>query len=628
MCGLAGFVDFRKNTDLSTLKKMTDVLHHRGPDDSGYSFRELQGASIGLGHRRLSILDLSTLGHQPMEHEQLTVVYNGEVYNFKEIRKELEGQGYQFRSNSDTEVILKAYECWGYECVHRFIGMFAIALHDARDNSLWLCRDRAGVKPLYYYWYDGLLLFASELKSFHQHSAFKRSLSHASLSLFLQYGYIPEPHSIFDSASKLRAGHWMRVDLENAQQVEQKYWDVTSCYDKPKHNVSEEQAVEETECLLKSCCNYRMVSDVPVGVFLSGGYDSTAVAALLQSERSEKLKTFTIGFNEAQYNEAHHAARVAEHLGTDHTELYCSPADAVQILPKLTQIWDEPFGDASAIPTVLVSELARKDVTVSLSADGGDEIFAGYSWHQSILNKIRVFANIPSWANDAASASMRNRVIQKAAELCGMHNAEDRLNRFSLMLGKDERSLLPLSNSSFLPPELNQLLHHDHATPATNFNAEVGNDQLSNVLALDYKTYMLDDILTKVDRATMSVSLEGREPLLDHRLIEYVASLPNEYKIRDGEQKYLLKQIVHKYVPKSIMERPKMGFGVPIFEWFKDDLRDLLIDYLNEQRLKQAGILDARMVVRMRDQYLNGEQTNISRIWFLLVFELWLEQWA
>lgn len=627
MCGIAGLVDFGRKTNLDTLKKMTDVLFHRGPDDGGYFFEGFEQSQVGLGHRRLSILDLSYHGHQPMAFGHLTMVYNGEVYNFKEIRSELEKQGCSFNSHSDTEVILKAYHQWGIDAVHRFNGMFAIAIFDSQKKTLTLVRDRAGVKPLYWYQKDGLFMFASELKSFHEHPGFLKELNHDGLALFLQYGYIPQPHTIFNHTHKLQAGHSLELDIHNSKLSITKYWDVIDCYNQPKLDISEQEAMDEIERLMKSACEYRMVSDVPVGMFLSGGYDSTAVTAILQSERTEKLKTFSIGFHEEKFNEAHHAKKVAEHLGTDHTEYYCTQKDALEILPKLPEIWDEPFGDASAIPTTLVSQLARRDVTVSLSADGGDEIFGGYDKYTSISRKMNAFYKIPGFLKGTTRFAFRSKLMQFAAEKAGVFNARDRFNRFSQMICENEKVLLKKSSQVFTDLDLNHILLNKPHQVQTEFDADINQGWLDNLLALDYKTYQLDDILTKVDRATMSVSLEGREPLLDFRIIAFVARLDQNFKIKNGSKKHLLRKITHKYVPSETMDRPKMGFGVPIFDWFRSDLKEYLMTYLSEQRLKEGKVFNVKQVMRLRDRYREGLDVNIKQIWFLLIFEMWREKW-
>jgi asparagine synthase (glutamine-hydrolysing) len=626
MCGIAGLVDFGRQSNLDTMKKMTDVLFHRGPDDGGYFFEGFQQSQVGLGHRRLSILDLSNHGHQPMAFNQLTMVYNGEVYNFKELRAELEKQGYSFESHSDTEVVLKAYDKWGVDAVHRFNGMFAIAIFDSQAQTLTLIRDRAGVKPLYWYQKDDLFIFASELKSFHEHPAFVKEINHDGLALFLQYGYIPQPHTIFNHTHKLQAGHVLTLNTQNSTFNIEKYWDVIDCYNQPKLTISEQEAMDETERLLKSACEYRMVADVPVGMFLSGGYDSSAVTALLQSDRTETLKTFSIGFNEEKFNEAHHAKKVAEHLGTEHTEYYCTQKDALEIIPRLPEIWDEPFGDASAIPTTLVSQLARKDVTVSLSADGGDEIFGGYDKYQ---NSLRINSLISKLPLKEKIAWIMGSINPKTIPLLNSVSNFDRRYKIihQALSAKNPIGILSLTSSVFTPSELKKLLKVSPNHLKTHFDdfqsLQDNLDNLDKLLAIDYKTYQLDDILTKVDRATMSVGLEGREPLLDFNVINFVARIDPSFKIRNGNKKYLLKQISHKYLPREIMDRPKMGFGVPIYDWFRDDLKDYLMTYLSEENIMQGGIFNEEQVIELRDRYLAGLDVNINQIWLLLMFEMW-----
>jgi len=627
MCGIAGFIDFTKKSDKQTLINMTDVLHHRGPDDSGYSFYENEYANIGLGHRRLSILDLSSHGHQPMSFDHLEIVYNGEVYNFKEIRTELEKHGYTFYSNSDTEVILKAYHKWGVKAVDRFNGMFVITIYDKQKQKIICIRDRAGVKPYYYYFSNGLFMFASELKSFHENSSFKKQIDKDALALYMQYGYIPEPHSIFEHTYKFPAGHYAEFNIKNSKFNIHKYWDVIDFYNKPKLDITENEAIKETEKLLKSAFEYRMVSDVPVGVFLSGGYDSSVVTALLQSGRSEKLNTFTIGFKEKGYDEAPFAKEVANYLGTNHTEYYCTQKDALDILPKLPEIYDEPFGDSSAIPTTLVSQLTKQDVSVSLSADGGDETFGGYGKYTGILKKLDTFAKIPNLLKPLLAKALRQKVVYNSAEkFGGMFDAKTRCERFSDILKYDEKQMLK-ATGQFTKDELNEVLNYSVKEIMTNFDTEVYQDRVSNLLAVDYKTYMVDDILHKVDRATMSVSLEGREPLLDHCIIEYVAQLPSDMKIKNGNKKWLLKQITHKYLPKEMMDRPKKGFGVPIQEWFKKELKEYFEVYLSEKALSKHGLFNVDEVLRLKNEYLSGSNANVTKLWFIFMFQMWYERW-
>ncbi len=632
MCGIAGFIDFQNKSTQIQLQDMTDTLHHRGPDDSGYALIKTPFAHIGLGHRRLSILDLSNHGHQPMQFEHLHMVYNGEVYNFGEIKKELIKLGYTFSSNSDTEVILKSFHLWGIEAVHKFNGMFAFTIYDKRAQKVYIVRDRSGIKPLYWYQKEDLILFASELKSFHQHHRFHKEINQNSVALFLQHQYIPEPHTIFEHTHKLKAGYFMEITLQTGSVQTHQYWDVIDSYNAPKLDISETQALDSLDDLLKSAFSYRMVSDVPVGVFLSGGYDSSLVTAVLQSGMKEKLKTFTIGFHERGYDETPHARAVAKHLGTEHTEYFCTQKDALEIIPTLPEIFDEPFGDSSAIPTTLVSKLAKKDVSVTLSADGGDEIFAGYetyttvlSWHAKMQklspNLRRLTHKMMQQINPSHIPYMRNT-----------YNFQTRYEKIkNLLLTQDSVDAMKLTMSYFTPDELNQALANPFVAQQSNFDTKnklkTTNDMINQMLAIDYKTYMLDDILTKVDRTTMSVSLEGREPLLDYRIIEFVAKLPSNIKYKDGTKKYLLKELTHRYLPKKIMDRPKMGFGVPLMEWFKDELKSYFLHYLDFERLQKQNIFNASYIVAMRDRYLEGKNENIEKLWSVLVFQMWYERW-
>ena len=629
MCGIAGFCDFTKKTDKQTLVNMTDVLHHRGPDDSGYSFYENEFAYVGLGHRRLSILDLSTHGHQPMIHQHLEIIFNGEVYNFAEISKELEGYGYIFESHSDTEVILKAYHHWGIKAVDKFIGMFAIVIYDKEVQKLIFIRDRAGVKPLNYYFKDGLFLFSSELKSFHEHPKFEKEINRDALALFFQYSYILEPHTIFKHTNKLSAGHYAELDLQTHTFKIHKYWDVIDSYNKPKLDISFEEAKKETEKFLKSACEYRMVSDVPVGMFLSGGYDSSAVTAILQKDRTEKLKTFSIGFHEEKYNEAHYAKDIAKHLGTEHTEYYCTQKDAQELLPLMSEIWDEPFGDSSNIPTTLVSRLARKDVTVSLSADGGDEIFGGYDKYIQALKYQRALSKLPFTRTFGFILEAVNPKY-----LIGLNKTYNFVNRYeklkTLLKAKDEIEMMRGVSYYFTPPEVDSLLGKATIIK-TSFDDKIllnsHNDVIDKMMAIDYKTYQLDDILTKVDRATMSVGLEGREPFLDHRIIEFVSQLPSSYKIKDGNKKYILKSIVHDYIPKEMIDRPKMGFGIPLNEWFGDELKKYVLEYLDSGKVAKTGLLNASEVERLKKQWLQNSSFGANKIWLILTFMMWHERW-
>ena len=627
MCGIAGFIDFNKKNDFNTLKNMTDVLHHRGPDDSGYSFYSLTNCNIGLGHRRLSILDLSKLGHQPMQFQDLVIVYNGEVYNFKEIRTELEKCGYKFESNSDTEVILKAYHKWGIEAVHKFNGMFAITIYDKQKEELVLIRDRAGVKPLYYYHKDGLFMFASELKSFHKNPYFEKEIDINSLGLFLQYGYILEPYSIFKNTYKLRAGHCLIFKIQNSKFKIQKYWDVIDYYNKPKLKIGFEEAKEETKKLLKQACEYRMVSDVPVGIFLSGGYDSSTVTAVLQKNRTKKLKTFTIGFKEQRFNEAGFAKKISGYLGTEHYEYYCTQKDSIEILPKLPEIWDEPFGDSSVIPTTLVSKLAKQNVKVSLSADGGDEVFGGYDKYTSAVKFHNIFSKIPF--RESVAALMKKINPNDIPILHKTYNFDFRYRKIIDFLSDD--SLLETMNSLvmvFDDNEIKKILKMNSKNTGDNFDLAdlINGDELSKIMAIDYKTYLADDILVKVDRATMSVSLEGREPLLDHKLSEFIAQLPASHKINNGEKKFLLKSIAHELMPKELLYRPKMGFSIPLKEWFGNELKKYVLYYLSIEKMQKVGLFNIKEVERLKKEWLRYD-INVNKIWLIMIFMMWYERW-
>lgn len=621
MCGIAGFIDFNKKINKDTLVRMTDALYHRGPDDSGYSFYETEYVNIGLGHRRLSILDLSAHGHQPMDFEHLEIIFNGEVYNFKEIRNELEKYDYKFDSDSDTEVILKAYHKWGINAVDKFNGMFAIVIYDKYKETLTLIRDRAGVKPLYYHFKNGLFLFASELKSFHKVSTFTKDIEPESVSQYLKFGYIPQPLTIFKDTFKLEAANYLEYDIKKQVLNIKKYWDIEDFYKKEKLNISFNEALDKTESLLKKSFDYRMVSDVPVGVFLSGGYDSSAVTAILQANNMSKIKTFTIGFKEEKYNEAVYAKQVAKHLGTDHHEHYLSQKDALEILPLLPEIYDEPFGDSSAIPTIMVSQFAKKHVTVALSADGGDELFSGYPSYNDIYNQYNKFHRLKMMR----SLSSLDKYINpyKISKLLKIYNFEGKFYKlFELLKNSNSPSNFYETNTKyFYDTEINQLLKK-------SFQGEeyYQGNTIDNMLIHSFKNYLNDDILTKVDRATMSVSLEGREPLLDYKLIEFVAQLPIKYKQNGHETKYILKEIVHKYIPKEIMERKKMGFSIPVFEWFQDELKIYFEEYLSEKAIAESGVFEYKYVLKLKKSYENGNG-NPHKLWLLLMFQMWWAKW-
>ncbi len=635
MCGIAGFIDFRNTSSAETLTRFTDVLYHRGPDGSGQEFFQLTNSQVGLGHRRLSIIDLSDAGRQPMWYKHWCIVFNGEMYNYAEVKTELEQLGHSFVSHSDTEVILHAWETWGPAMIHRFIGMFAFVLYDTEKQTITCFRDRAGVKPFYYYWQDGLFLFASELKCFHQHPRFQKKINPQALRQFLQYGYILAPLSIFEHTHKLFPGHYLSLSAGGGEPVIEKYWDVYAAYNKPKLNITEEDAIAETEKLLLSACQYRMVADVPVGVFLSGGYDSSAVTALLQANRTEQLKTYTIGFFEEDHNEAVYAKAVAAHLGTDHTEYYCTTKEAQDIIPEIALYCDEPFGDSSIIPTTLVSRLARREVTVALSADAGDETFAGYNKYPLALDLLKKVQNIPGVLRKPAGKILSRIPGSLLAKISGSSAAPIKRERFSNILRHGQPTACTMMDymlgQVYTGNQLRDLLsgHIEQAPSFFDSEKEFREDldQLDRMLAMDYKTYMVDDILVKVDRAAMSTSLEGREPLLDHRLIEFAAQLPSAYKMKGQDKKYILKEIVHKYLPKEMMDRPKMGFGIPVFDWLRHDLKPYADEFMNETALMDHGLFKKEGVMHIVNRFMAGDRNYNNLFWYLLIFQMWYKKW-
>jgi asparagine synthase (glutamine-hydrolysing) len=613
-------------------------MTHRGPDDAGLFFD--QKAGVGLGHRRLAVIDLSAAGHQPMgtDDGMLQTVYNGEVYNFKEIRRTLEGAGHHFRTETDTEVILEAYREWGIDCVRRFVGMFAFALWDNRSGILFLARDRIGVKPLYYYHAGGMFLFASELKALMAFDGFPKEIDTDAVPLFLHYQYIPGPRTIFRNTHKLLPGHYLTYDGGDIRQ--KAYWTLPQA-GATDFEGSETDAVDELDRVLGDAVSCRLISDVPLGALLSGGIDSSIVAALMQKASPRPVRTFSIGFNEPGYNEAPWAAEVARHLGTDHTEFYVSPKEALDLIPRLPEIYDEPFGDASAVPTSLVSRLARTQVTVALSGDGGDEQFAGYVRYWSTQAMATAFQRLPSSVRKSISRFLeklpvpwvekcyrpwrdllpqRFRVTnfpdkwQKLVSLMGRVSIED-LYRMSICYWS-EYDLMALCGRGPAPTRFEETFAETEGWPI-----------LSRLMRVDQKTYLPDAMLTKVDRASMAFSLEVRVPLLDHRVVAFTARIPDRLNYRNGKGKYLLRKLLARYVPEALFDRPKMGFGVPIDGWLRNDLKELLLDYLSPERLKKEGLFEAREVEKKIKDHLAFKAYHQYRLWALLMWEMWRERW-
>lgn len=629
MCGISGFVDFKKQTDRVVLEKMNRTMQHRGPDGEGYKMFNMQHANIGLGHRRLSIIDLTEGGSQPQHYKNYHITYNGEVYNYAEIKATLETLGHQFHSNSDTEVILHAYEQWGSDALHHFIGMFAFVIYDELNNTLFACRDRAGVKPFFYYWKDGLFLFASELKAIMQHPSFQKQINTHALAAYMQYGYVPAPHCIFNDTYKLNAGHYLQLNSIDTSLSIKQYWNVYDAYNKPTLKIDLPEAIVETEKILVKAFEYRMVSDVPVGVFLSGGYDSSCVTALLQKEQTKKLKTFTIGFTDSNLNEAPHAKKVAAHLGTDHTEYYCTQKEALEIVPQLPFYYDEPFADSSAIPTTLVSKIAKAQVTVALSADAGDEIFAGYSRYEYVMNYGKKLQRIPAFVRSSAGFLMGGIPKNNIPFLKKKHHKFKKMQ--NLFKDASDHNILLNLTKLLNDQEVFRLIKMPVTTLNTHFNSKElmphNYNTLSYLMAIDYQTYLVDDILQKVDRAGMGVSLEGREPFLDHNIIEWAAQLPLHFKYKQGNKKFILKEIVHKYIPAQIMNRPKMGFTIPISEWLQTDLKMYVDEYLSPSFIQKQNIFNLNEVNSIVHAFYQQKTATAEKIWYLLMFQMWYDKW-
>jgi asparagine synthase (glutamine-hydrolysing) len=639
MCGIVGFKTDRHFDSLrQDLDGAVSCLTHRGPDDSGLFFDREEG--VGLGHRRLSILDLSDSGRQPMTSDdgEVHISYNGEIYNFKKLRVVLEGHGHHFSTGTDTEVALKAYCQWGIDCLNRFVGMFSFVVWDGHKRRLFLARDRLGIKPFYYHYRQGTLLFGSELKAIMAFSEFSKDIDLDNIPLFLHYQYIPAPRTIFKNTFKLLPGHYAVFDGRDLEI--RPYWEIPESECRSSQaNVGEEVVLEELDQLLTQAVSDRLVSDVPLGALLSGGVDSSMMVAMMQKVNTSPVRTFSIGFENPKYNEAPWASKVAEHLGTDHTELYVTAKEAMQVIPKLPGIYDEPFADSSAVPTFLVSSLARSHVTVALAGDGGDEQFCGYVRYWSTKEMYTRFQRLPPTARRFlayAAGSIPHGCVERVYPFLSrfvpqrlqMANFTDKWQKLTAMMEAD--SLMDLYREAIcLWPADGLPLLKQKALPTGLFehNFRTGETWplLSRLMRVDQMTYLPDALLTKVDRASMAVSLEVRVPLLDHRIVEFTSGLPDDLKCRNGIGKYILKKLLARYIPIELIERPKMGFGVPIDQWFRDGLKELLLDYLSPDRLRREALFDRALVEEKIKEHLSGKTNHQHRLWSLLMWEMWRE---
>lgn len=641
MCGITGFLQPPGSADqfAPLAQAMADRIAHRGPDDHGVWVDA--DAGVALGHRRLAILDLSPAGHQPMASAsgRWVIAFNGEIYNHLELRKHLEAAGAAptWRGHSDTETLLAGIEAWGVETtLKRCVGMFAFAAWDRVERALWLARDRLGEKPLYYGWQGGVFLFGSELKALRAHPAFDAAVDRGALALLLRHNYVPGPHSIYRGIAKLPPGTWLRVDARQRMPQLQAYWSLAEVAERAvaqPFTGSDAEAVDALERVLGDAIQAQMVADVPLGALLSGGIDSTLVAALMQARSRQPIRTYTIGFQEKAHDEADHARAIAAHLGTAHTELYLTGQDALDLIPRLPQLYDEPFADSSQLPTHLVMRLARAYVSVALSGDGGDEMFGGYN---------RYFLGPKAWkhigwmplplrralgaALTAVPAAFLNTTLAWPARWAGIALPGDKAHKLGLRLrhlrGIDDLYLSLVTEW----PDAAGMVVEGRSPPyllAQRAHWPRLADPVARMMALDALTYLPDDILVKVDRAAMAVSLETRAPFLDRDVVAFAWSLPMRMKLRHGQGKWILRRLLDRYVPRALLERPKMGFGIPLDEWLRGPLREWAEDLLAEDALRREGYLDPAPIRAAWRRHLCGEASLGHRLWSVLMFQAW-----
>ena len=652
MCGIVGFLNSSNNYSdqqlCGIITKMSCALKHRGPDDKGIWVDAKTG--LALGHRRLAILDLTKDGRQPMVSYggRYCLIFNGEIYNFQKLRDELNksNAAIRWRGNSDTEVLLESIEFWGLEAtVKKCIGMFAFALWDKEKKLLHLVRDRIGIKPLYYGWANDLFLFASELKPFHFHPDFEKEIDRNSLALLLQYNFIPAPFSIYKNVYKLQPGTILTLDFQKDSKGIlnlKRYWSLDQVVEQGLLNPfqeSEAKIAENLEKLLRDSIGLRMISDVPLGAFLSGGIDSSLIVALMQDLADYPVQTFTIGFSEYEYNEAYEAKKIAQHLGTSHAELYVSPNQALDVIPKLPYLFDEPFADSSQVPMYLISEFTRKKVGVSLSGDGGDELFGGYNryvWGNWAWSSIK---NMPLWLRQLIAKGIRglsplswDRIFKNLDYILPdsykFRNPGYKLQKFMELLEKNNpKDLYEVMISNWKEP--GDLVRDAFQTPDLIKGGKLWeriSDFKHQMMYMDTLYCLPDDILTKVDRASMGVGLEARVPLLDHRVVEYAWQIPIEINFQKGANKKILRKILYKYVPRNLIERPKMGFSIPIDEWLRGSMRDWAENLLSEERLLREGFLNPVPIRQKWKEHLSGKRNWQSSLWSVLMFQGWLEK--
>jgi asparagine synthase (glutamine-hydrolysing) len=643
MCGIAGLWDQRAELDHDSLSaiasQMADTLIHRGPDGKGVWCDAKEG--VGLAHRRLAIIELSPAGAQPMVSScgRFVISFNGEAYNFRELRRELEASGRRFRGHSDTEVILEGAAVWGVEpVVKRLIGMFAMALWDRQERTFYLVRDRLGIKPLYWARFGKRLFFGSELKALRAYTGWVPALNHNAVASVLQRVYVSGSNTIYEGVKKLMPGTMLVARLDKPLSI-RAFWTLAEVAEAGQANRftgTEDEALDQLDTVLTDAVRKQMIADVPLGAFLSGGIDSSLVVSLMQKINSGSVRSFSIGFHEPPFDEAKHAQAIARYLGLDHSELYVSPEHSLRLIPRLPDIFDEPFADPSQLPTILVSELARQHVTVALSGDGGDELFAGYNRYFQVRRLVGMLKTLPPGSAKLIAAIIQSVPITLWNSLgaclpgfSAQSQLGDRLFKLATVLPAQAPDIYSLFNNHWRdsPPLVIDAASAAEWPDSSEYLDQLIPDSIERMQYIDTMNYLPDDILTKVDRASMALSLEARVPLLDHRVVAFSWTLPPKWKAHGKIGKYLLRRLLDRYVPRALVDRPKKGFGVPIDTWLRGPLREWAEDLLDETRLKREGILDAMLIRQKWEEHLTGARNWQYLLWGVVMFQAWKARW-